>query len=445
MLALAAFTKLKKLIESRNATIGICGLGYVGLPLAVATGRAGFKVLGFDIDESKMIQVNKGQSFLGSVSSEALVPLVVSKRLRVTNNFTELSACDVIIICVPTPLTVNREPDLSYVEQTAKAIAGCLRAGQLVVLESTSYPGTTSQVVKPILLQTGLIAGQDFFLGFSPEREDPGNADFVTSTIPKIVAGEGAEAGELTALFYGSVVDKVVVVSSNETAEAVKITENVFRAVNIALVNELKVIFAAMDIDIWEVIEAAKTKPFGFMPFYPGPGLGGHCIPIDPFYLAWKAREHGVPTRFIELAGEINTSMPHYVINRLIETLDSRSGKTLGAAHLLILGVAYKKNVSDIRESPALKLIELLEKRGSKVDFHDPYVDEIPNTREHPHLRGRRSVPFDPNNVDAYDAVIVVTDHDSIEYQHLERARIVVDTRNACAKRGLTLDNVVKA
>ena len=445
MLALTAFTKLKKLIESRKATIGICGLGYVGLPLAVATSQAGFNVLGFDIDESKMIKVNMGQSYLGSVSSDALVPLVESKRLRVTNNFKELSACDAIIICVPTPLTVNREPDLSYVEQTAKAIAVCLRAGQLVVLESTSYPGTTSQIVKPILLQTGLIAGQDFFVGFSPEREDPGNADFATSTIPKIVAGEGAEARELTALFYGSVVDKVVVVSSNETAEAVKITENVFRAVNIALVNELKVIFAAMDIDIWEVIEAAKTKPFGFMPFYPGPGLGGHCIPIDPFYLAWKAREYGVPTRFIELAGEINTSMPHYVINRLIETLDSRSGKTLGAAHLLILGVAYKKNVSDIRESPALKLIELLEKRGSKVDFHDPHVDEILNTREHPHLRGRKSVPYDPDNIGAYDAVIVVTDHDRIDYQHLERAKIVVDTRNVCAKRGLTLDNVVKA
>jgi UDP-N-acetyl-D-glucosamine dehydrogenase len=401
--------------------------------------------LGFDIDESKMIQVNRGQSYLGSVSSEALVPLVESKRLRVTNNFTELSACDVIIICVPTPLTVNREPDLSFIEQTAKAIADCLRSGQLVVLESTSYPGTTSQVVKPILLQTGLIAGQDFFLGFSPEREDPGNIDFATTTIPKIVAGEGAEAGELTALFYKSVVDRVVVVSSNETAEAVKITENVFRAVNIALVNELKVIFAAMGIDIWEVIEAAKTKPFGYMPFYPGPGLGGHCIPIDPFYLAWKAREFGVPTRFIELAGEINTAMPHYVINRLTETLDSRCGKTLGAAHLLILGVAYKKNVSDIRESPALKLIELLEKRGSKVDFHDPYVDEILKTREHPLLRGRRSVPFDLNNVGTYDAVIIVTDHDKIEYQHLERAKIVIDTRNACAKRGLMLDTVVKA
>ncbi|MDP1702827.1 MAG: nucleotide sugar dehydrogenase [Aestuariivirga sp.] len=445
MLALAEFTKLKQLIESRKATIGVCGLGYVGLPLAVATSQAGFKVLGFDIDESKMIQVNMGQSYLGSVSSDALVPLVKTKRLRVTNNFKKLAACDVIIICVPTPLTVNREPDLSYVQRTAKAIAGCLRLGQLVVLESTSYPGTTSHVVKPILLQTGLIAGQDFFLGFSPEREDPGNIDFATATIPKIVAGEGAEAGELTALFYKSVVDRVVVVSSNETAEAVKITENVFRAVNIALVNELKVIFAAMDIDIWEVIEAAKTKPFGFMPFYPGPGLGGHCIPIDPFYLAWKAREFGVPTRFIELAGEINTAMPHYVINRLVETLDGRCAKTLSAARILILGVAYKKNVSDIRESPALKLMELLEKRGAKVDFHDPHVDEMPKTREHPDFTGRRSVPFGSRSIRAYDAVVVVTDHDCIEYQYLEKAKIVVDTRNACAKRGLSLANVVKA
>lgn len=445
MLALAAFIKLKQLIESRKATIGICGLGYVGLPLAVATGRAGFKVLGFDIDESKMIQVNLGHSYLGSVSSDALVPLVESERLRATNNFTELCACDVIIICVPTPLTVNREPDLSYVEQTAKAIAGCLRSGQLVVLESTSYPGTTSQVVKPILLQTGLIAGQDFFLGFSPEREDPGNADFATATIPRIVAGDGAEAGELVAMFYGSVVDKVVMVSSSEAAEAVKITENVFRAVNIALVNELKVIFSAMGIDIWEVIDAAKTKPFGFMPFYPGPGLGGHCIPIDPFYLAWKAREYGVPTRFIELAGEINTAMPNYVVSRLVEALDTRCAKTLSDAHVLILGAAYKKNVSDIRESPALKLMELLEKRGAKVDFHDPHVDEILKTREHPAFAGRKSVPFGPHSLSAYDAVVVVTDHDCIEYQHLEKAKIVVDTRNACARRGLQLNNVVKA
>ena len=420
-------------------------MGYVGLPLAVATSLAGFKVLGFDIDESKMIQINMGHSYLGSVLSDALVPLVESERLRVTNNFTEFSACDVIVICVPTPLTLNREPDLSYVQQTAKAIAGCLRSGQLVVLESTSYPGTTSQVVKPILQQTGLIAGQDFFLGFSPEREDPGNADFTTTTIPKIVAGDGTEAGELVAKFYGSVVDTVVMVSSNEASEAVKITENVFRAVNIALVNELKVIFDAMGIDIWEVIEAAKTKPFGFMPFYPGPGLGGHCIPIDPFYLAWKAREYGVPTRFIELAGEINTAMPHYVLSRVVETLDGRCAKTLSTAHVLMLGVAYKKNVSDIRESPALKLMELLEKRGAKVDFHDPHVDEILKTREHPAFRGRRSVPFEPDSLSAYDAVIIVTDHDCIEYQHLERAKIVVDTRNACARRGLRLNNVVKA
>lgn len=445
MLALAAYTKLKQLIESRNATIGVCGLGYVGLPLAVATGQAGFKVLGFDIDEFKMKQVNMGQSYLGAVSSDVLVPLVESNKLRVTNNFNELSTCDIIVICVPTPLTANREPDLSYVDQTAKAIAACLRPGQLVVLESTSYPGTTSQVVKPILVQTGLIAGQDFFLGFSPEREDPGNADFDTTTIPKIVAGEGAEASDLVAMFYGSVVDRVVVVSSNEAAEAVKITENVFRAVNIALVNELKVIFAAMGIDIWEVIEAAKTKPFGYMAFYPGPGLGGHCIPIDPYYLAWKAREYDVPTRFIELAGEINTAMPHYVINRLVETLDGRCTKTLSTAHILILGVAYKKNVSDIRESPALKLMELLEKRGAKVDFHDPHVDEMPKTREHPDFTGRRSVRFGPHSLGAYDAVIIVTDHDCIDYQHLEMAKVVVDTRNACAKRGLRLNNVVKA
>jgi UDP-N-acetyl-D-glucosamine dehydrogenase len=335
---------------------------------------------------------------------------------------------------------------MRFVEETTRKITETLRPGQLVVLESTTYPGTTDEVLKPILEATGLGAGVDFFLGFSPEREDPGNAKFRTTTIPKVVAGDGPDAAQLVEAFYGAVVERVVVVSSPKVAEAVKITENVFRSVNIALVNELKVIFDAMDIDVWEVIDAAATKPFGFMPFYPGPGLGGHCIPIDPFYLTWKSREYGLTTRFIELAGEINVSMPRYVVARLEEELDRSQAVSLGSARVLILGLAYKKNVSDIRESPSFALMELLEKRGAKVDFHDPHVPEIPLTREHSQFSGRKSVGLNPGSISGYNAILIATDHEAVEYGTVERhAQLVLDTRNVMVRKGFRGENIRKA
>lgn len=435
-----------KRLDSRAACIGVIGLGYVGLPLAAACARAGFAVTGFDIDPAKVAALNTGASYIDAVTASELKQHIEAERFEATDDFARLSDCEVIVICVPTPLSKQREPDLSYVEQTGEAIAETLRKGQLVVLESTTWPGTTEEVLKPILQRNGLKSGTDFWLGFSPEREDPGNANFKTATIPKVVAGDGPEASELVQAFYGAVVEKVVPVSSPAVAEAVKITENVFRAVNIALVNELKVIYDAMGIDVWEVIDAASTKPFGYMPFYPGPGLGGHCIPIDPFYLTWKSREYGVPTRFIELAGEINVSMPRYVISRLEEALDRHLQVSLGTAKVLILGLAYKKNVSDIRESPSLVLIELLEKRGTAVDFHDPHVDTVPMTREHARLAGRTSVAINGDIVAGYDAVLVSTDHDAVDYAMIAtRARLIVDTRNALARRGLVGANFVKA
>ena len=442
----AAFERLEQAIAGRTATIAVCGLGYVGLPLAATICRAGFGVIGFDIDSDKIAAITEGRSYIGAVRSEELSTFVKSAKLRATSAYQDLSLCDVIIICVPTPLTRHREPDLSFVEKTASMIRRSLRLGQLVVLESTTYPGTTDEVLKPILEASGLMSGRDFFLGFSPEREDPGNEQYTTAAIPKVVAGDGAEAAALVRLFYASVVQRVVVVSSNKAAEAVKITENIFRAVNIALVNELKVVFDAMGIDIWEVIEAAKTKPFGFMPFYPGPGLGGHCIPIDPFYLTWKSREFNLPTRFIELAGEINVSMPRYVVSKVAEALDRRYSKSLSASQILVLGLAYKKNVSDIRESPSLTLIELLERRGARVDFHDPYVPEIPATREHTSLQKRKSVALDALSVSRYDAVLISTDHDNLDYGLIgSRAKLIVDTRNACVRHNILSDRVVKA
>jgi UDP-N-acetyl-D-glucosamine dehydrogenase len=418
----------------------------VGLPLAATICRAGFPVVGFDIDPEKVSAIHAGRSYIGAARSEDVSAFVKDGKLRATADFGELSLCDVIVICVPTPLTRHREPDLSYVEKTCRTIAETLRPGQLVVLESTTYPGTTDEVVKPILEASGLTSGRDFFLGFSPEREDPGNERYTTAIIPKVVSGDGEEALRLITLFYGSVVKSVVAVSSNKVAEAVKVTENVFRAVNIALVNELKIVYDAMGIDIWEVIEAAKTKPFGFMPFYPGPGLGGHCIPIDPFYLTWKSREYDLPTRFIELAGEINVGMPLYVVRKLDEELDRRFSKSLSASRILLLGLSYKKNVADIRESPSLKLIELLERRGAKVDVHDPYVPVLPRTREYADLAGRRSVPLSADMLAKYDAVLIATDHDNLDYALIgAHAKLIVDTRNACARRNVSPDRVVKA
>jgi UDP-N-acetyl-D-glucosamine dehydrogenase len=425
-------------LAGRLATAGIIGLGYVGLPLAAACAKAGFSTIGFDVDDGKIEVLNQGKSYIDAVSSGDLARYVGEGRFRATADFAELSACDVIVICVPTPLTRHREPDLKYVVNTAEAIATHLRKGHLVVLESTTFPGTTREVVKPILEKRGLKSGVDFFIGFSPEREDPGNASFRTTTIPKVVAGEGPAASGLVEAFYGAVVEKVVVVSSPDVAEAVKITENVFRAVNIALVNELKVIYDAMGIDVWEVIDAAATKPFGYMPFYPGPGLGGHCIPIDPFYLTWKSREYGLTTRFIELAGEINVAMPKYVVAKLEQALDREQKVSLGSASVLILGLAYKKNVSDIRESPSFELMELLEKRGASVSFHDPLAPVVPVTREHAAFAGRCSADLTPAALEGFNAVVVATDHDSIDYRLVAaHSRLVVDTRNVFARKGI--------
>jgi UDP-N-acetyl-D-glucosamine dehydrogenase len=433
-------------IKSREAVIGIAGLGYVGIPLALAAAKAKFRVLGLDIDAPRVQQINRGESFIKHISSESIAEAVKGGRLEATADFDRLGEADAILICVPTPLTRHREPDLSYVESTARAIAPRLRRGQLVVLESTTYPGTTDEVIKPILEQTGLKSGVDFFLAFSPEREDPGNPDFGTAGIPKVVGGDGPEALALAEALYGTLVVRTVPVSSTATAEAVKLTENIFRAVNIALVNELKVVYAAMGVDVWEVIDAAKTKPFGFMPFYPGPGLGGHCIPIDPFYLTWKAREYEIATRFIELAGEINTRMPGYVVEKLIEAIDRRLGKGLTGARILLLGIAYKKNVDDMRESPSLRLIELIEHRGGSVDFHDPFIPVIPVTREHAALAGRRSQPLTPETIAAYDAVLIATDHDAVDYPMIvHNAKLVLDTRNACHRAGLASSRILKA
>ncbi|RWB57253.1 MAG: nucleotide sugar dehydrogenase [Mesorhizobium sp.] len=442
----STYDSLLNRISTRAAQVGVIGLGYVGLPLAVAIARAGFPVSGFDIEAQKVESLNNGHSYIEAVTSTALAGQVASGRFRATADFAELADCDVVIICVPTPLTKNREPDLSFVRNTAGTIAKYLRLGQLIVLESTTYPGTTDDVIKPILEQTGLRSNIDFFLGFSPEREDPGNRSFEVATIPKVVAGDGIEAAALVQAFYQGVVKTVVPVSTTATAEAVKLTENIFRSVNIALVNELKVVLGAMGIDIWEVIEAAKSKPFGYMPFYPGPGLGGHCVPIDPFYLTWKAREYELPTRFIELAAEINTAMPRHVVDELAKALDRRCGKALSRSRILIIGLAYKKNVPDIRESPSLRLIELIEEWGGKAEFHDPHVREIPTTREHMAIKGRRSVELSEAALKDFDAVVVATDHDAIDYQRIaDHALLIVDTRNVFGRLGLVRETVVKA
>jgi len=423
-------------IETGDAGIGVIGLGYVGLPLLLAFGQAGFRTIGYDIDQKKIELLLAGECYIRHIDASPLRPLLESGRLRPTADMAALAEADAIIICVPTPLTRQREPDLSYIERTVEALQPYLRRGQIVVLESTTWPGTTVEVVKPILARSGLVPGRDFFLAYSPEREDPGNERFNTRTIPKVVGGDGEEAGRIACTLYGKVVSRVVPVASTQVAEAVKLTENIFRSVNIALVNELKIVFSRMGIDVWEVIEAAKSKPFGYMPFYPGPGLGGHCIPIDPFYLTWKAREFNISTRFIELAGEVNSAMPVYVVAVLQNALNDHSARSLKGARILLMGMAYKKNVDDIRESPALVLLDLLEERGAIVDYHDPHVPEIPMTREHGKHAGRRSVGLSAERLAAYEAVLICTDHDSVDYDLLGRhARLVVDTRDAMKGR----------
>jgi len=435
---------LKTKIGERTARVGVIGLGYVGLPLAVTAAKAGFPVTGFDVDQTKCDRLDAGESYIEAVADADLA--AVQDRFNWTTDFARLAETDVIVICVPTPLTRQREPDLSFVEHTAETIAKHLTPGTLVALESTTWPGTTREVLTPILEQSGLKSGEDFFAGFSPEREDPGNETFRTKSIPKIVAGDGEIAGDLMEAFYDAVVDKVVRVPDTATAEAVKITENIFRSVNIALVNELKLIYDAMGIDVWEVVKGAATKPFGYMPFYPGPGLGGHCIPIDPFYLTWRAREFEVPTRFIELAGEINTAMPRHVVDRLREVLDRATGKGLNGAKILLVGVAYKKNVSDMRESPSMRLMQLLEEAGAEVEFLDPHVPELPPMREYGQFKARQAIAPEGLAGANFDAALISTDHDSIDYAALLALGCpVVDTRNAIASRGLPMAQVTKA
>jgi UDP-N-acetyl-D-glucosamine dehydrogenase len=437
---------LKDRYIQREAVIGIIGMGYVGMPLALAAIGSGFRIIGFDIDLDKVTSINAGRSYLRHIPSSTIAEATAAGRLSATVDFSQIAAVDAIIVCVPTPLTAHREPDLSYVEETTRAIAPHLRRGQLIVLESTTWPGTTDEIMRPILEEGGMKSGRDFFLAFSPEREDPGNPNFSTEAIPKVVGADDPISEMLVEALYGSIVKRIVPVSSTRTAEAVKLTENIFRSVNIALVNELKIIYEALGIDVWEVIDAASTKPFGFMPFYPGPGLGGHCIPIDPFYLTWKAREHEVPTRFIELAGEINTAMPMRVLEKLAHALDTHVGRGLRGANILLVGMAYKKNVTDIRESPALKLMDLLERRGAHTSFYDPYVDEIPVTREHPAYGGRRSIVWDLEALSSFDAALIVTDHDGVDYDALSKSvRLIVDTRNVCARKGVVQPNIIKA
>ncbi|MEB2309917.1 MAG: nucleotide sugar dehydrogenase [Candidatus Brocadiaceae bacterium] len=428
-------------IKSKKAHIGIVGLGYVGLPLVTEFCKAGFQVAGFDIDERKVELLKQGKSYIKHIDGSQFT--LYGRRFSPTSDFSRLADMDCIIICVPTPLNKNREPDMTYVFDTTKTIAQNLRKGQLIVLESTTYPGTTDEDMRSILEEKGLKAGTDFHLAFSPEREDPNRKDFSTSTIPKIVSGYTEACLAATKALYDSVVVKTVTVSSTKVAEATKLLENIYRAVNIALVNELKMLFDKMGIDVWEVIEAAKTKPFGFQAFYPGPGLGGHCIPIDPFYLTWKAREYEFSTRFIELAGEINTNMPHYVIQKTIEALNER-GKSLKGSKILILGLAYKKDVDDLRESPSLKLIELLLQKSAEVDYNDPYIPRPPTMRKY--KLEKHSVALTEENLAKYDAVVIATEHSDYNPEFiLKNAELIVDTRNFIKNHTNHSDKVKRA
>jgi UDP-N-acetyl-D-glucosamine dehydrogenase len=410
----------------------IVGLGYVGLPLSFQFARSGVTVLGLDIDTSKVDALNQGKSYIKHIPAEAVAEAVHSGSFSASTDFGRIKEVDSVIICVPTPLNKNREPDISYILDTGKNIARHLKKGTLVVLESTTYPGTTDEDLREVLeIGSGLTAGTDFHLAFSPEREDPGNPDSKVALIPKVVGGYTPACLKRAVELYSTAIKKLVPVSSCRVAEATKLLENTFRGVNIALVNELKVVYSAMDIDVWEVINAAKTKPFGFMPFYPGPGLGGHCIPIDPFYLTWKAREYGQNTRFIELAGEINTGMPAYVIHQVADALNDRQ-KAVKGSKVLVLGLAYKPNVDDERESPSYALMELLQARGATVAYYDPYVPIIRPTREHAHWTGTKSVAWNQETVAGFDLVLIATNHASVNYQELaDWAPCIVDTRNA--------------
>lgn len=438
--------ELKFKLEARTALIAVIGLGYVGLPVAIAFHAARYPVLGFDVDSHKVKHLVAGESYIGSIPSDLVRSVIATGNFNASSDFNRLSEADAIIICVPTPLGRHQEPDLSFVSATITTVAAHLKIGQLVCLESTTYPGTTEEILKPAIEASGFKVGSDVFLAYSPEREDPGNKEYTTRSIPKVVGADDPASLMLARLLYSAAVTEVVPVSSSRTAEAVKITENIYRAVNIALVNELKLIYEAMGIEIWEVIEAAKTKPFGFSAFYPGPGLGGHCVPIDPFYLSWKAREYDLNSRFIELAGEINRSMPGHVVSRVADALSTRQQIPLAKARILLVGVAYKKNIDDIRESPALNILEQLERKGAQVSYHDPFVPTIPTTRERPSLAGRQSIDFTPAALENFHAAIICADHDSVDWKTLlEAVPLLVDTRNIMSRTGLISDKIVRA
>lgn len=434
---------LEQKITKKQAVVGILGLGYVGLPLAREFASAGVKVLGFDIDEKKVKVLNSGRSIIKHIPHEQVKSMVKSGLFTATADMSQIKKADAVLICVPTPLTKNREPDMQYIEKSSQTIAKSLRKEQLIVLESSTYPGTTREVMKPILEATGLIAGKDFYLAFSPEREDPGNKKFTTKTIPKIVGGLTPKCCQLAHKIYSFAIDTLVPVSSLEAAEAAKILENTYRCINIAMVNELKMLFDRMGIDVWEVIRAAATKPFGYHPFYPGPGLGGHCIPIDPFYLTWKARQYHMATRFIELAGEINTDMPHYVVHRTMEALNARK-KSLNGAKVLILGLAYKPDIDDVRESPSLELIELLKEKGAKVDYNDPFVPATHKMREYD--LQMTSKKLTAATLKSYDVVLISTNHSQYDYKGIvKNSKLVIDTRNACVNVKTGRNKIVKA
>lgn len=420
---------------SRELVVGVIGLGYVGLPLAEGFLNKGFKVLAYDPDESKVAAIQAGRTYINHISDQRVAAMRDTGRLEATSDQSRLAEADALLMCVPTPLNVHREPDLSYVEACALTISKTLRPGQLVVLESTTYPGTSDELIRPVLEQaSGLKAGADFAIAYSPEREDPGNLNFGATTIPKVV-GANSDVERRMAVALYSPLTQVVPVSDLKTAEAVKLTENIFRLVNIALVNELKVVFESMGIDIWEVIDAAKTKPFGYMPFYPGPGLGGHCIAIDPFYLTWKARAHGEATRFIELAGDVVTAMPKRVVEQVSEALSTVTGKAINGSRILVVGLAYKKNVDDMRESPSLHVIRMLRERGAHVDYHDPHIAVAPLLPEHPEVAGMSSLAWSNQALTTYDCAVICTDHDAVDYAELvTTVPLVVDTRNATSR-----------
>lgn len=438
-------------IQNGSVRAGIIGLGYVGLPLALEYAHKGISTIGFDIDEKKIPILMRGESYIKHIKAENIKKAGDSGKFDATTDFNRLKECDAIIICVPTPLDHHREPDLSFIENSGNMVAQHLKAGQIVTLESSTYPGTTEEILLPLFEEAGLKVqgtkykvGEDFFLAFSPEREDPNNPDFSTSTIPKVVGGVTPACLEIACKLYDLVIVKTVPVSTARAAEATKLLENIYRSINIALVNELKMVFDRMDIDVWEVIEAAKTKPFGFHAFYPGPGLGGHCIPIDPFYLTWKAREYDINTKFIELAGEINTYQPYYVVERLRDFLNENAKKSLSGSKILILGAAYKKNIDDMRESPTLKLIEILENKGAEVKYSDPYVPKLPPTRKYKYEM--ESVELTADGINSFDVVLLATDHDNFDYKLIaENAKLIVDTRNAFEKHGIKKENIFKA